>query len=138
MIKLFQLFASDNFNLTRKMSSDLASFSALEKRLEELERRVHGTQMNKNEEMIIVPKLTGMYTQSLLIRNGGKFWLVPFLNFQLFLYRLCFLFFPRFCTVVSYSYLDFQYLISHFFYFSKIRTDILWGRTLISKTFEER
>ena len=59
MIKLFQLFASDNFNLTRKMSSDLAAFSALEKRLEELERRVHGTQMKKNEEMIIVPKLTG-------------------------------------------------------------------------------
>ena len=41
------------------MSSDLAAFSALEKRLEELERRVHGAQMNKNEEMIVVPKLTG-------------------------------------------------------------------------------
>jgi len=42
------------------MSSDLAAFSALEKRLEELERRVHGAQMNKNEEMIVVPKLTGI------------------------------------------------------------------------------
>merc|ERR1711874_677917 len=42
------------------MGSDLAAFSALEKRLEELERRVHGSQMNKNEEMIIVPKLTGI------------------------------------------------------------------------------
>merc|ERR1711935_876331 len=50
----------DIFKLTRKMSSDLAAFSALEKRLVELERRVHGTQMNKNEEMIIVPKLTGI------------------------------------------------------------------------------
>ena len=41
------------------MSSDLAAFEALENRLGELERRVHGNQMKKNEDMIIVPKLTG-------------------------------------------------------------------------------
>ena len=48
------------FNLTKKMSSDLAAFESLEKRLEDLERRVHGTQMKKNEDVIIVPKLTGI------------------------------------------------------------------------------
>ena len=46
-------------DLTRNMSSDLAAFEALESRLEELERRVHGNQLKKNEEIIIVPKLTG-------------------------------------------------------------------------------
>jgi hypothetical protein len=42
------------------MSSDLAAFEALENRLGELERRVHGNQVKKNEDMIIVPKLTGI------------------------------------------------------------------------------
>ena len=46
------------------MSSDLAAFEALENRLGELERRVHGNQVKKNEDMIIVPKLTGKYLNS--------------------------------------------------------------------------
>jgi hypothetical protein len=49
------------------MSSDLAAFEALENRLGELERRVHGNQMKKNEDMIIVPKLTGKYLNSHLM-----------------------------------------------------------------------
>ena len=70
------LFDKDILNLTRKMSSDLAAFSALEKRLEELERRVHGAQMNKNEEMIVVPKLTGKdyhfdFSSSFKIMDNG-------------------------------------------------------------------
>jgi len=58
------------------MSSDLAAFSALEKRLEELERRVHGAQMNKNEEMIVVPKLTGI-AQEIGDSIGKKDRIVP-------------------------------------------------------------
>ena len=49
------------------MSSDLAAFEALENRLGELERRVHGNQVKKNEDMIIVPKLTGKYLSSHLL-----------------------------------------------------------------------
>ena len=49
------------------MSSDLAAFEALENRLGELERRVHGNQVKKNEDMIIVPKLTGKYLNSHLM-----------------------------------------------------------------------
>ena len=49
------------------MSSDLAAFEALENRLGELERRIHGNQVKKNEDMIIVPKLTGKYLSSHLL-----------------------------------------------------------------------
>ena len=40
--------------------------------------------------------ICSVYTQSFLIRNGGKFGLVVFLIFQLFLYGLCFLILPQF------------------------------------------
>ena len=68
------------------------------------------------------------YTQSLLIRNGGKFWLVLFLIFRLILYGLCFLFFSWFCIVVSYFFLDF--LRSFLIFFKNFDTShmyVVWG-----------
>ena len=69
-----------------------------------------------------------LYTQSLLIRNGGKFWLVAFLILWLFLHRLCFLFFSWFCIVVSYFFLDF--LRSFLIFFKNFDTShmyVVWG-----------
>ena len=80
------------------------------------------------QKLIWLTNLDLNYTQSLLIRNGGKFWLVEFLIFRLILYGLCFLFFSWFCIVVSYFFLDF--LRSFLIFFKNFDTShmyVVWG-----------
>ena len=77
------------------------------------------------------------YTQYLLIRNAVKTRLVSFLNFPLFLYHFCFLFFELYTVIVSYfsqsflpSFLKFAYLFS-FIRFSFLNSSkVLYSRFL--------